>query len=142
MKKTPKIGLVEKRNKKSITYYARYAINGKPIYRNLGTNKKLAKNVIENLQAQALLSKNNIPSNNAAVISLRNLVAEYLRPKQSYIQKSSLNRYKNYSEKLIAWFEENFPDPCYVRGYTACILIILVKAPDASLGLLRYSCPP
>jgi len=107
----PKVKLRERKDKKGHSYFIDYTVNGRRHRRNVGTNKKTALEICQNVQAKFLLGQFDIYTQPENTISLKDLSKNFLSSKRNHIRASSLKRYQNYLDKFVEYMEQYFPAP-------------------------------
>lgn len=108
----PSVNLRERKSKKKTTYFLDFAVNGKRFRKSVGTNKKVAQEIL--LQKQLELSRGyfNMPTlPNTNNISLEDLIKAFLASKRNHLRPSSLKRYQNYLDKFNDYMKKFFPGP-------------------------------
>ena len=107
----PKVKLRDKKDKKGITYFLDYTVNETRHRPAVGTNKKTALEICQNVQAKLSLGQLDIYSHSEKTISLKDLSKNFLSSKRNHIRPSSLKRYQNYLDKFVEYMEKYFPAP-------------------------------
>ncbi len=107
----PKVKLRDKKDKKGVTYFLDYTVNGKRHRPAVGTNKKTALEICQNVQAKLSLGQFDIYSHSEKTISLQEITQNFLSSKRNHIRASSLKRYQNYLDKFVEYMEQYFPAP-------------------------------
>jgi len=107
----PKVKLRDKKDKKGITYFLDYTVNGKRHRPAVGTNKRTALEICQNVQAKLSLGQFDIYSHSEITISLEEIIQNFLSSKRNHITASSLKRYQNYLDKFLEYMDKYFPGP-------------------------------
>ena len=107
----PKVKLRQKKDKKGITYFLDYTVNGTRHRPAVGTNKKTALEICQNVQAKLSLGQFDIKTQAQNIISLKGITLNFLSSKRNHIRHSSLKRYQNYLDKFVEYMEQYFPAP-------------------------------
>lgn len=107
----PKVNLRSRKGKKGISYFIDFAVNGKRFRVNAGTNKNAAMEKQLQTLLELSLGHFNIASAANKIISLEELVKNFLSSKRNHIRPSSLKRYQNYLDKFIGYMNKFFPGP-------------------------------
>jgi len=107
----PKVKLRHKKDKQGITYFLDYTVNGRRHRPAVGTNKKTALEICQNVQAKLSLGQFDIYSHSEKTISLQEITLNFLSSKRNHIRPSSLKRYQNYLDKFNEYMGKYFPAP-------------------------------
>jgi integrase len=107
----PKVNLRQKKGKKGTSYFIDFTIRGKRYRLNAGTNKKTALEVCQKKQAELTLGNFNLSTTSKKVISLKELIKNFLASKRNHIRPSSIKRYRNYLDKFLEYIDDYFPGP-------------------------------
>jgi integrase len=107
----PKVKLRERKDTKGVSYFIDYTVNGKRHRQNVGTNRKTALEICQNVQAKLSLGQFDIYTQAENIISLKDLIKNFLTSKRNHIRASSLKRYQNYLEKFLEYMNTYFPAP-------------------------------
>jgi len=107
----PKVKLRERKDKKGVSYFIDYTVNEKIRRQNVGTNKKTALEICQNVQAKLSLGQFDIYTQPENTISLKDLSKNFLSSKRNHIRPSSIKRYQNYLDKFVEYMEKYFPAP-------------------------------
>ena len=107
----PIVNLRQKKGKKGTSYFIDFTISGKRYRLSVGTNKKTALEICQKKQAQLALGHFDLAGDYNKVISLEELIKNFLSSKRNHIRPSSLKRYKNYLDKFIDYMKQYFPAP-------------------------------
>lgn len=106
-KKAPKVSLYKKKRKNGDTYYIRYTIDGNEHFEPAGYNEKDAEICRTKVQHEFNLGTHEIPTEKG--IPVQDLFNDYYKFKSNRIQKSTIDRYKDYKTLLFPFLEKNFP---------------------------------
>jgi hypothetical protein len=107
----PKVKLRNKKDKNGTTYFLDYTVKGKRHRPAVGTNKKTALEICQNVQAKLSLGQFDIYSHPEKTISLQEITQNFLSSKRNHIRPSSLKRYQNYLDKYNEYMGKYFPAP-------------------------------
>jgi integrase len=107
----PKVKLRSKKDKKGITYFLDYTVNEIRHRPTVGSNKKTALEICQNVQAKLSLGQFDIYSHSEKTISLQEITLNFLSSKRNHIRPSSLKRYQNYLDKFVEYMGKYFPAP-------------------------------
>jgi len=107
----PKVKLRERKDKKGISYFIDYTVNRIRRRQNVGTNKKTALEICQNVQAKLSLGQFDIYTQPENTISLIDLIKNFLSSKRNHLRASSLKRYQNYLDKFVEYMGKYFPAP-------------------------------
>ena len=88
----PKVNLRARKEKKGISYFIDFTINGKRIRIVAGTNKKTAIEIAQRTQAELSLRHFHIFTYTKKIISLKELNRNFLTAKRNHIRPASLKR--------------------------------------------------
>ncbi len=103
------VNLKRVRRGKGFVYQIDYRVNGKRIREIVGSDKRTAQLKRATIQQDLILGKLNLPSPDRNPISLRSLADQFLQSKKGEVRAASLQRYSNYSSRLVEFFERFLP---------------------------------
>ena len=105
----PTVNLRRVKRLSGYIYMVDYTINGIRYRKSVGKYKRDAEAVQASIQTQITLGNFDIITQTPIIISLDDLILEYLNEKRNYITPKSSNRYKNYFIPFQRFINLNFP---------------------------------
>ncbi|MFZ4621901.1 MAG: tyrosine-type recombinase/integrase [Bacteroidota bacterium] len=109
----PKINLTERKTNKGTIYFLDYRINGKRVRQSAGRKKSDAEIMRAKLQNDFNLSLVGITPQKHLVSTLEDLTKEFLADKKHHVKPRTLERYRQYKERIDKYFTEFFPAACH-----------------------------
>jgi site-specific recombinase XerD len=94
---------------KGHVYQIDYRVKGKRIREVVGTDKRTAELKRATIQQDLILGKLNLPGPTRKTVTLRALADSFLQSKKGEVRATSLQRYSNYSSRLVDFFESFLP---------------------------------
>jgi integrase len=108
----PRVKLKAIRRKNSTAYQLNYRLNGKRIREIVAHNKKDAEIFLAERQHELTFGIHGIRPMNSKIISLKELLSNYLSSKKGTIRPSSYDRYVNYFTVFERFMYKYFTDAC------------------------------
>ncbi|HOJ07223.1 MAG: site-specific integrase [Ignavibacteriota bacterium] len=110
--KVPVVKLVPVRRKNKISYQLDYNLNGKRIREIVAHNKRDAELIRADRQQKLTLGIHGIYPAQSKIISLKELIAQYLNTKSGIVRKTTYSRYKNYFDGFEKFMYKYFSPAC------------------------------
>lgn len=108
----PRVKLKAIRRKNSTAYQLNYRLNGKRIREIVAHNKKDAEIILAERQHELTFGIHGIRPMNSKIISLKELLSNFLSYKKGTIRPSSYDRYVNYFTVFEKFMYKYFTDAC------------------------------
>ena len=105
----PKVNLKKIKRRTGVIYQLDFRVNGKRFRESVGSNKQQAELIRLQRVNDIVNGKFNLPGASKPKIHLQSLVDEYKKEKKRTTRKPTQNRYKNYLDPFVSFFEDYFP---------------------------------
>ncbi|MCJ7553580.1 MAG: site-specific integrase [Ignavibacteriaceae bacterium] len=110
--RVPVVKTVAVKRKKKTVYQLDYMLNGKRIREIVAHNKKDAKLIQAQRQQDLTLGIHGIYPAQSKIISLKDLISQYLNTKSGIVRDSTYGRYKNYFDGFEKFMHKYFSAAC------------------------------
>ena len=105
----PKVNLKKIKRRTGLIYQLDFRVNGKRIRESVGSNKQQAELIRLQRVNDIVNGKFNLPGASKPKIQLRALADEFKKEKKRTTRTATQNRYKNYLDPFVTFFEDYFP---------------------------------
>jgi integrase len=108
----PVVKVVPVRRKKKTAYQLDYSLNGKRVREIVAHNKRDAELIRAQRQQELTLGIHGIHPAQSKIISLKDLISQYLNTKSGIVRDTTFGRYKNYFDGFEKFMYKYFPPAC------------------------------
>jgi len=108
----PVVKVVPERRKKKTSYQLEYNLNGKRVRKIVAHNKRDSELIRAQRQQELTLGIHGIHLAQSKIISLKDLISQYLNTKSWIVRSTTYGRYKNYFHGFEKFMYKYFTPAC------------------------------